>query len=85
MERRIRVEIVGRDSFWRHAVKIEWEHQFPDRPLAADANGFYLIPADWLPDLERVAEQCFSKVLIAPEDPSRRFWFRRLIPRGDRR
>ena len=81
---RIRVEIVGRDDFWRKAVLVEWEYQFPDRKLVAEPNGFYVIAADWLKDLERVAEQCFSKILIAPHGPSRRLWFRRLIPHGNR-
>lgn len=85
MERRIRVEIVGRDEFWRKAVLVEWEYQFPDRKMVAEPNGYYLIAAEWRKDLERVAEQCFSKVLIAPDDPSRRLWFRRLISRDERR
>jgi hypothetical protein len=83
MGRLLRVEIVGRDEFWRHAVMVEWEYQFPDRKLIAESPDFYLIEEEWLADLRRVAGQCFSEVLLAPEDPGRRQWFRQLFPRGD--
>ena len=82
--KRHRVEIIGRSEFWRHAVMVEWESQFPQRKLIAEGDGFYLIEADWLEDLRRVAGQCFSSVLLAPEDPGRRQWFRQLFPRGRR-
>jgi hypothetical protein len=84
MEPRIRVEIVGRNEFWRNAVFVEWEYQFPQRKLEPEGKGFYLIPEDWLDDLRRVAGQCFSRVLLAPQDPGRRHLFRRLIGRDDR-
>lgn len=79
MPHRIRVEITGRDKFWSKAVMVEWEHQFPDRKLVAEPDGFYLIEAEWLADLQRVGEQCFAKVLVAPEIPSRLSWLRRMI------
>lgn len=83
MGRQIRIEISSRDKFWRKAVMIEWEHQFPDRKLSHEPSGAYLIEAAWLDDLTGVAKQCFSEIAIAPEDPSRRLWFRRIIPRRD--
>jgi hypothetical protein len=83
MAGQIRVEIVGRDEFWRRAVLVEWEYQFPDRKLKAQEERYYLIEADWMADLERVAEQCFSKVLLAPQAPGRRWWFRHLWPSQD--
>ena len=85
MKNAIRVEIIGRDKFWQKAVFVEWQHQFPERALAPERHGFYLIEAEWLADLERVAGQCFSRVVRAPEDPGRRMWFRRLLPDGGRR
>jgi hypothetical protein len=81
MERRIRVEIIGRNEFWRNAVMVEWGDQFPGRELTPEAPGFYLIEPAWFEDLERVAGQCFSRVLLAPEDPGRRQLFRRLFPK----
>jgi hypothetical protein len=44
-----------------------------------------MIEADWLDDLKRVAGRLFSKVLMAPANPSRRQYFRRLFPRCERR
>ncbi len=79
MQNSIKVEIVGRDKFWTNAVLVEWRHQFPDREMPLDADGFYLIEKDWLGDLERVAEGCFAKVVIAPEIPSRLSWLRRMV------
>jgi hypothetical protein len=81
MERRIRVEIIGRNEFWRDAVFVEWEYQFPERKLEPEKGTFYLIPEEWLDDLRRVAAQCFSQVLLAPQDPGRRQLFRRLLAR----
>jgi len=84
MESRIRVEIVSRDEFWHHAVMVEWEYQFPERKLEAEGRGYYLIDPDWLEDLQRVAGQCFSQVLLPPEDLGRRQLFRSLFPRSER-
>jgi hypothetical protein len=81
MERRIRVEIIGRNEFWRDAVFVEWEYQFPERKLEPEEESFYLIAEEWLDDLRRVAAQCFSQVLLAPQDPGRRKLFRRLLAR----
>jgi hypothetical protein len=80
MNRQIRIEIIGRDAFWRNAVLVEWQHQHPERPLVAESSTCYLIEPEWLVDLERVAGEAFSKIVIAPEDPSRRSWLRRFIP-----
>lgn len=83
MASRIRVEIKSRNEFWRNAVMVEWEYQFPQRTLKAEADGFYLVEADWLEDLQRVASQCFSEALLAPSDPGRRQLFRRLFARDE--
>lgn len=83
MASRIRVEIKARNDFWRNAVMVEWDYQFPQRALAAEADGFYLIEENWLEDLKRVAAQCFSEVLLAPSDPGRRQLFRRLLARDE--
>jgi hypothetical protein len=83
MERRIRVEIIGRNEFWRDAVFVEWEYQFPERKLEPEEGSFYLIAEEWLDDLRRVAAQCFSQVLLAPQDPGRRKLFRRLLARDE--
>jgi hypothetical protein len=72
----IRIEIVARDKFWHNALFVEWNHQFPDRPLREDLNGFYLIETEWLEDLNRVGKQCFSKIVVAPDNPSRRSLFK---------
>jgi hypothetical protein len=79
MSNRIRVEIVGRNEFWRNAVFVEWEYQFPERKLEPDGAQFHLIEKDWLEDLQRVAAQCFSRALLAPQDPGRRHLFRRIF------
>ncbi|MGE0887441.1 MAG: hypothetical protein AB7P14_28290 [Blastocatellales bacterium] len=83
MARRIRVEIKSRNEFWHNAVKVEWDYQYPQRGLAAELPGFYLIEESWFADLQRVAAQCFSEVLLAPRDPGRRQLFRRLFARDD--
>jgi len=85
MKQELRVEIRARNEYWRRAVIVEWEHQFPQRKLIAEDESFYLIEAAWLEDLRRVANECFSEVLVAPEDPGRRHWFRRLFPRDSER
>lgn len=79
MQHPIRVEIIGRNEFWKNAVFVEWAHQFPERKLASDRDGYYVIEQDWLEDLQRVAAQVFSKVVVAPADPGRRYLFRRLF------
>jgi hypothetical protein len=79
MQDPIRVEITGRNQFWLNAVFVEWEHQFPGRPITKERDGYYLIEREWLEDLQRVAAQVFSKVVIAPADPGRRHLFRRLF------
>jgi hypothetical protein len=80
MNGRIRIEIIGRDTFWRDAVLVEWAHQFPNRELVAQTSVYYLIESEWLNDLERVADGCFSRVVMAPEDLGRRLWLRQFIP-----
>jgi hypothetical protein len=76
---KIRIEIKGRNEFWQNAVVVEWDYQFPERKLEALAPRFYLIEEEWLKDLDRVAAQCFSQVLLAPADPGRRQMFRMLF------
>lgn len=81
--RPIKVEIKSRNQFWRNAVQVEWDYQFPDRRLAQDEQGYYLIPAAWLADLQRVAAQCLSQALVAPADTGRRQLFRKLLARDE--
>jgi len=78
----MRIEIKGRDNFWGDAVIVEWEHQYPQRKLIKEESGSFVIENDWLEDLKRIAGDCFSTVIVAPSDPSRRSWFRHFIPRG---
>ncbi len=82
MKQQLRVEIKARNEYWRRAVMVEWEHHFPQRTLIAEDERYYLIEAEWLEDLRRVARECFSEVLVAPQDPGRRHWFRRLFQRS---
>jgi siderophore synthetase component len=77
----LRVEILGRDKFWTNATMVEWEYQFPDRNLTKDAEGNFIISREWLDDLQKVAEKCFSRVVIAPPNLARRRLFRRIINR----
>lgn len=81
VEQRIRIEIMGKDSFWERAFHVEWEDQFPDRKLASDGAGRFLTSSDWLSDLERVGKQTFCTIVRAPENPRRREWISSLIPR----
>jgi hypothetical protein len=77
----MRIEIKSREEFWRDAVIVEWEHQYPQRKLVKEASGSFLIENDWLDDLNRIAGDCFSTIVVAPTDPSRRSWFRQFLPR----
>ncbi|MFN7927051.1 MAG: hypothetical protein U0Y68_03750 [Blastocatellia bacterium] len=83
MKQPIRVEITGRNSFWLNAVKVEWEHQYPDRKWIQQGERMVLIEADWLTDLQRIAHQCFATAVIAPEDSGRRKLFRQLFRQDD--
>lgn len=80
MNDQIKIEIIGRDAFWCKAVLVEWDHQYPERRLVAESSGCYLIETEWFEDLKRVADGCFSRIVEAPEDLSRRIWLRRFIP-----
>ncbi len=80
----IRIEIVGRDEFWHNAVLVEWKYQHPERELITQADHSYVIPADWLSELNRIAADCYATIVIAPLDPSRRSWFRQFFPAGKR-
>jgi hypothetical protein len=81
----VRIEIVGRDEFWSNAVLVEWKHQHPERELITQADHSYLIDRDWLSDLNRIAADCNATIVVAPEDPSRRLWFRQFLPFADKR
>ena len=83
MKKPIRVEITGRNSFWQNAVKVEWEHQYPDRKWIEQGDRFYMIEAEWLLDVQRIASQCFATAIIAPEDVGRRNLFRQIFRRED--
>ena len=77
----MRIEIKSRDDFWRDAVIVEWESQYPQRKLVKEGSGSFLIENVWLDDLKRIAGDCFSTIVVAPIDPSRRSWFRQFLPR----
>lgn len=77
----IRIEINGRDDFWREAVFVEWQDQYPQRRLVKEASGAFVIENEWLDDLKRIAGDCFSTIVVAPIDPSRRSWFQQFFPR----
>ena len=81
MAQQIRIEIKGKDEFWGRAFHVEWESQFPDRPLISEGAGYY-IAADpaWLADLERVGRETFCRVTRAPDNPKRRQWINSLFP-----
>jgi hypothetical protein len=79
----IRIEIRGRDGFWRQAFNVEWSDRFPDRILVADASGCFLVDPDWFEDIKRVASQVFCEVRRAPDNPMRRRWISSLIKERD--
>lgn len=84
MKNTVRIEIIAQSKFWRDAFVVEWEYQHPERRLAHEADGNYLVQSAWLEDLACVASQCFAHVRIAPADPKRREIFRRLLPLGEK-
>ena len=81
MDKRIKIEIAGKDDFWGRAFHVEWEHQFPERNLIPDGAGHYRAEPEWLDDLERVAAQTFCRVRRAPDNPQRREWLGSIFPR----
>jgi hypothetical protein len=76
----MKVEIVGKDEFWSNAVLKEWAAQYPERQLIALTAGMFSIENAWLEALKEVAAQCNSQIIVSPSDPSRRLWFRQLLP-----
>ena len=81
MKQQIRIEIMGKDSFWESAFHVEWADQFPDRELSSDGRGRFFALGEWLSDLERVGSQTFCTIMRAPENPRRREWISALMPR----
>jgi NADPH-dependent glutamate synthase beta subunit-like oxidoreductase len=79
----IRIEVISRNEFWRNAFNVEWNHQFPDRVLTEDNDGFLRVRREWFDDLEQVAKQCFSTIRHPPDRPDRRRLFRSLFPVED--
>ena len=71
-----RIEIRGKDEFWSRAFRVEWGHQFPERTLKALDNETYIVDAEWMTDIERIASECFCRVMQAPDIPERRSWLR---------
>ena len=80
LKQRIKIEIIGKDSFWERAFHVEWESQFPDRALIADGAGHYIADPDWLADLEKVGRETFCSVTRSPDNPRRRQWISSLLP-----
>ena len=81
MNRRTRIHIKGRDTFWSQAFHVEWQDQFADRKLIEDGAGYYLADGAWLADLERVGRQTFCEIRRAPDNPQRRDWLSSILPR----
>lgn len=81
MNRRARIQIKGRDTFWSQAFHVEWQDQFADRKLLEDGAGFYLVDEAWLGDLESVGKQTFCEIRRAPDNPHRRDWLNSILPR----
>ena len=79
--REVTIEIRGKDDFWARAFHVEWEDQFPQRKLVRNESGRFLADADWMSDLERVGQQCFCRIYLAPDNPERRRLFGMLVPR----
>jgi hypothetical protein len=77
----VRIEIRGKDDFWARAFHVEWEDQFPHRKLVPQESGNFVADIDWIGDLERVGEQCFCRIIRAPDNPERRRLFGLLVPR----
>lgn len=78
----LHVEIIAERKFWQDAVRVEWAHQYPQRPLKVDGANRFVIAAAWLEDLTRVAGECFARVVVAPPDAERRRILTRLFTRG---
>jgi len=80
MSKQLKIEIASKDDFWRNAVSLEWSTRFPQRQLAAVGTGLYSIDIRWLDDLQDVALECNSTVIVAPSDPTRRSLFTQFLP-----
>lgn len=78
--KQIIVEVVGKDKFWENAFRVEWAHQYPDRPLEFETPHRCLAEPAWLEDLVRVGGQTFCRVTRAPDNPARRDLFGSLFP-----
>ena len=81
MGQQVKIEIMGKDSFWERAFHVEWEYQFPDRKLTSDGAGRFLAQREWLDDIEQVGNQTFCTIVRAPKNPGRRVWISSLMPR----
>ncbi len=80
MREPIRIEIKSKSEFWQRAFHVEWQDQYPDRLLPRIGDQ-YLADDAWLEDLNRVAEQVFCEIVLAPANPNRREWIRTLTGR----
>jgi hypothetical protein len=83
MSERIRIEIKAEGEYWTHAFYVEWINQFPDRRLESIQDDICLADPDWMDDLNRVARLCKCKVVLPPNNPGRRRWFRSFVPMSD--
>jgi len=81
LKKPIKIEIIGKDSFWERAFHVEWESQFSNRKLTDDGENRFLADPDWLADLERVGSETFCTIRVAPQNPRRRAWIGSLIPK----
>jgi hypothetical protein len=81
VNRRMRIQIKGRDTFWGQAFHVEWQDQFADRKLLEDGAGYYLADEAWLDDLQSVGRQTFCEIRRAPDNPQRRDWLSSILSR----
>ena len=78
--KKITVEIEGRDKFWENALRVEWEHEYPDRQLEFESPQRCLIDPAWFDDLTQVGARVFCRITRAPDNPARRQLFGSLFP-----
>ena len=80
MSKQLKIEIASKDEFWQNAVSLEWSTRYPQRRLSTVGAGIYSIDIRWLDDLQDIARECNSTIIVAPSDPGRRSLFTQFLP-----
>jgi len=80
MSRQLKIQIASKDEFWQNAVSLEWSTRYPQRQLSTVGAGIYSIDIRWLDDLQDIALECNSTIIVAPRDPGRRSLFTQFLP-----